>query len=410
MGMKRFRLFGITIALLGICVVCKKGYIGGKVLAEEALVDNLELLKSLPYIDYSAEPVQADYKGVVYIDKEAVFNGYNMYYDMLKETTFLLDMEGGVIKSWPNFNVYIISEDGSLIGTRGKKISKLSWDGTIIWQKNIMQHHEISLSSFNTIYFLTKETHPYKGKKVDFDTVVELSQEGKELYRWSSYENLDYLKKSYGCSDNERTELNIKLDLYYKANRSKFGADYDYYHINSVYSLPETALSRIDNRFKRDNLLISLSLFDLIIILDKKTNEVVWSWGPGDLRFQHSPRILNNGNILIFDNLGNHGFSRVIEINPTSKKITWEYKGNPPESFYTAGGGFAQRLDNGNTLVTECNRGHVFEINHDGKIVWDWFSKDFSKDLTRRQVLARMYRYPKVFIDNILRRSKKGIE
>lgn len=366
--------------------------------------DHWDRLRSLPYVDYSAERANTDYQGVVHIDKEAVYNGYNLYHDRLKQTTFLLDMDGKVVKFWPDFTVFVISEDGSLIGTKDHKISKASWDGALIWQKDTRQHHDISISGDPSIYFLSTDVHDYQGRKVEFDVVVELSQDGKELCRWSSFDHRKELAKLHQPSKLDDPVSDVKPDIYHE-NRGS-GGDYDYYHINSVQSLPETPLSSADKRFKRGNLLISLAYFNLIVILDKETSEIVWHWGPEELRYQHAPRMLDNGNILIFDNVGNKGYSRVVEVDPVSKKILWEYKGNPPEAFFTAGGGFAQRLDNGNTLVTESNRGHVFEINKEGRIVWDWFSKDFSEDLARRKVTARMYRYPKDFIDNFMRMSQ----
>ena len=38
--------------------------------------------------------------------------------------------------------------------------------------------------------------------------------------------------------------------------------------------------------------------------------------------------------------------------------------------------GCAQRLPNGNTLVTEANDGHVFEVTTDGDVVWDYVNTD----------------------------------
>ena len=38
------------------------------------------------------------------------------------------------------------------------------------------------------------------------------------------------------------------------------------------------------------------------------------------------------------------------------------------------GPGTAQRLANGNTLITESNAGRAFEVTRDGKIVWDFYN------------------------------------
>src|SRR5215470_18262654 len=77
---------------------------------------------------------------------------------------------------------------------------------------------------------------------------------------------------------------------------------------------------------------------------------------------QHAPTLLDNGNILIFDN-GVHRlddplpFSRVIEINPTTNEIEWNYQDRPVSNFFSPRMGNAQRLPNGNTLINEASFG-----------------------------------------------------
>ena len=101
------------------------------------------------------------------------------------------------------------------------------------------------------------------------------------------------------------------------------------------------------------------------------------------------------GNILVFDNGGAAGFgmllgkpaypnkyraySRVIEFNPTTLEVVWEYKRRLPHcdehfmffSHYVSG---VQRLLNGNTLITEGATGRVFEITASGELVWEYIS------------------------------------
>ncbi len=54
-----------------------------------------------------------------------------------------------------------------------------------------------------------------------------------------------------------------------------------------------------------------------------------------------------------------------------SGKITWEYRTTPPRSFFTTHHGASQRLANGHTLITDSGAGRVFEVDHDGTVVWD---------------------------------------
>jgi hypothetical protein len=70
----------------------------------------------------------------------------------------------------------------------------------------------------------------------------------------------------------------------------------------------------------------------------------------------------------------------VIELDPLTNRIEWEYRGSPPESFFSPAISGAQRLANGNTLVCEGGPGHdafgsvgrLFEITREGEIVWEF--------------------------------------
>ena len=149
-----------------------------------------------------------------------------------------------------------------------------------------------------------------------------------------------------------------------------------------------------------------IPFFNLVFILDKGTKEIVWTWGPGEISVQHMPRMLENGNILIFDN-GKHvrDYSRVIELDPVKKEVLWEYIADPPQSFFTAESGGAQRLPNENTLITESNKGRVFEVTKEGEIVWEWYSPGITED-GKRKTLYRMKRVSKDKIDKILAKEK----
>ena len=96
----------------------------------------------------------------------------------------------------------------------------------------------------------------------------------------------------------------------------------------------------------------------------------LWEWGQGQLEKPHHPTLLENGNVLIFDNGNQRKYTRVVELNPVNRHIVWEYKADPPESFYTSFGGSNQRLPNGNTLIVETGKGRAFEVTKEGEVVW----------------------------------------
>lgn len=115
------------------------------------------------------------------------------------------------------------------------------------------------------------------------------------------------------------------------------------------------------------NILLSSRHLDEITKINRNNGNIIWRMGgkknefqfPNDpLRFshQHGIRRLSNGNVILFDN-GNYHTpqqSRAVEymVDESNKIATmvWEYKNTP--QIYGNAMGFAQRLENGNTLIS----------------------------------------------------------
>ena len=359
----------------------------------------LEHLRSLPYLTHTKEKVNEGEMGVVKYNPKLAFDRYNLYKNKL------INMQGDIVHSWSNpnhnlglFGVILNNGDFLISNFEGTSIAKYDWDSNIIWEKELTGHHEIALSSNNTILIPSKEMHEYNGRKVEFDLIIDLSQEGEEISRWSTYDNFDELKRFH-----EPSELDKPASVFI----DKVDENYDYYHLNSIQVLPETSISKKDKRFQAGNWLLSFRHVNLIVILDKETKKIVWSWGPRELEGQHSPRMLDNGNILTYDNgHSNRAYTRVIELDPIKKKIVWEYKTNPPQLFFSKSEGYAQRLPNKNTLITDSDNGRVFEVTKEGEIVWEWFNPQINEE-GKRITVYRMVGYPKDKIDKLLKLNKK---
>lgn len=82
----------------------------------------------------------------------------------------------------------------------------------------------------------------------------------------------------------------------------------------------------------------------------------------------------------------------MLEVDPPTDEISWEYLGDPSTAFYSAGRGCDQCLPNGNTLVTESNTGRLFEGTREGDIVWEWDNPDLTAD-GERMLIYRALRY-----------------
>src|SRR5207302_6163468 len=88
----------------------------------------------------------------------------------------------------------------------------------------------------------------------------------------------------------------------------------------------------------------------------------------------HGLRRLPNGHLLLFDNgTGARLLSRAVEysVNEATKTATlvWSYRPSP--DIYTPFLGFAQRLTNGNTLVTFGPNGVLQEVSPTSNLVWE---------------------------------------
>src|SRR5262245_35868658 len=68
-----------------------------------------------------------------------------------------------------------------------------------------------------------------------------------------------------------------------------------------------------------------------------------------------------------------------MEVNPATNEIVWKYQDQPAWNFFSPRMGYAQRLPNGNTLITESSFGRFFEVTKEGEIVWEYVNPFFGK-------------------------------
>ena len=72
--------------------------------------------------------------------------------------------------------------------------------------------------------------------------------------------------------------------------------------------------------------------------------------------------------------------------------------GQPQQDFFSPWRGSVQRLPNGNTLICSSERGQVFEVTPDGRVVWEFWNPDLravSGDDGRFE-RRRIYRFQRV--------------
>jgi len=110
-----------------------------------------------------------------------------------------------------------------------------------------------------------------------------------------------------------------------------------------------------------------------VAIVDPAAGRAVWA-RRGPWRRQHEPTLLSSCRILLFDNRGLDGASRVLEVDPLTGEIAWSWAGEAGRPLSSPEAGTAARLANGNTMVVESEAGRAFEIGPEGEVVWEFVS------------------------------------
>jgi hypothetical protein len=379
----------------------------------------LEMLQSVPYLSLSDTQTDGAETGVVFHNHEVACPGYHLYISRRSGMVHLMDMEGHDVHLWDchqleskgGFHHVHLLENGDLYVIRESvALLRIDWNTNLIWRKKFSAHHDIAVLDDGSCYVPHRKLHGYRDLKVSFDVILHLDEQGQEIDRWCTYQHLDEMKEALdtrvfldtildsilaGGSAQGGISSDVKRALGRRGNKKV-----DHFHLNTIEVLPATALGERDARFAQGNLLVCFRNVNQIAVLERGTYRILWSWGAGELEWPHQPTLLPNGHILIFDNGVEREFSRVVEMEPLSGDIVWEYVADTPENFYTTGGGSAQRLANGNTLICETNRGRVFEVNHDGEIVWMWVNPaTWGK---RRETVYRMERLPREIVEPLL--------
>lgn len=364
---------------------------------QEISPEEVEALRSLPYANWSEEDADASTRGVTRHSTEA-YDGYNLYTNDADEI-YLMDMTGERKHVWRapgrqhcEFGSLTSHADLLLVCVLDE-ILLLDWNSDVIWKRKMRVHHDAEALQDGTYLVIAQERpREYRSKTVIFDSLVRLSSEGNPLEEWSTDTNQQSIQPYHPPSALD-SDKGIET-------RARGTPHYDYYHMNTIRVLPETALGQRDRRFSAGNFLICLRNADLLLILDKETKEIVWSWGPGVLEYPHAPVMLQNGHILVFDNGTRRKFSRILEMDPETSQLVWEYRGRPKESFFSPWQGYVQRLPNGNTLICESAKGHVFEINPGGSILWEFWNPELWNG--KRKTIYRFLRIPPEMVRNQL--------
>jgi hypothetical protein len=327
--------------------------------------------------------------------------------------------------------------DGKVVWQFSRNEEIKTRDGKTVWSAR--QHHDWQRESFPAGYYSPETTPAAEGgntlilthtdrtqpkvadRALEDDRLIEVSPKGEIVWQWVASDHIDEL----GFAPDARAA--IKGAASFNAARGSF----DWLHVNSAtYVGPNRWFDQGDARFAPNNVIISSREASLLAIVGRD-GSIVWRLGPDfsaskELRAirqiigQHHAHFIPKGlpgagNLLVFDNGGSSGYgfaspiapdgrgafaratSRVLEINPVTLELVWSYT-NP--RFFSTNISSAQRLPNGNTLITAGAGGRMFEVTREGAIVWEYMFPLFSGPNASNAVY-RAYRVPYSWIPQL---------
>jgi len=332
--------------------------------------------------------------------------------------------------------------EGNVLWRFGRS-EQITVGGNMVWSAR--QHHDWQREDFPAGYYSPAATPAIQGsrtlilthssrtqpkvsdKPLEDDRIIEVSPSGEVLWDWVAGDHID----EFGFADDARRVIKSAPD--FNAGRNSF----DWLHVNSAtYVGPNHWFDEGDTRFSPNNVIISSRQASLMAIIGRD-GKIVWQLGPDfsksrELRAirqiigQHHAHIIPKGlpgagNLLVFDNGGSSGYgfaspiapdgvgafaragSRVLEINPVTLALVWSYS---DARFFSTNISSAQRLPNGNTLITAGAGGRLFEVTRENAIVWEYMYPLFNGT---QNAVYRGYRIPYDWIPQLQRPNEQPI-
>ncbi len=351
---------------------------------------------------------------------------------------------------------------GRIIGDEGSNdLAIADWDDNIVWTyPKAGMHHDFERTGNPVGYYAPGlEPNVQEGKTLILsnkivrkrsityrplldDILYIVDEEGNIVWEWLASDHIDEM----GFSIEARNTMFRYPNYVMSRTPGQVGGDW--IHINTASWLgPNQWYDRGDERFHPENIIYDGRQTNTTGIIDHKTGKIVWHLGPDfesteELRdigctvgLHHAHMIPKGlpgeGNILIFDNGGFAGYgapnptapfgmnnarrdySRVIELDPVKMKIVWEYNANKAGNrdlakFYSDYVSSAQRLPNGNTLITEGAFGRLFEVTPEYETVWEYISP-YYQEKENFNMVYRAYRVPYDYVPQLKAPAEEAI-
>lgn len=374
--------------------------------------ERLERLRSLGYLDVVGLPKLGAGRGARVVVLQLASPGDTLVVFAGTCTCQLLSLEGDLIRSWTDQPCHRWEDaellpDGDLVvvGARldqdavadpiesGRYVMRLSWDGEVVWRSEINAHHDVSVAPDGKLLTVVLKRRRIPAIDPDNDVADDLmtvlSPEGKVLEQVSLYDVLSGSKLPF---------------TFQKAGGGGRSGPrlIDLFHTNAIRWAGRPELTARSPIYGRDTVLVTSRHQDELMIIDWPRRQLLWHWGRGVLSGPHDASVLDNGNILVFDNGLSRQSSRVLELNPLAPAQMVQFAPGSSRMFDRVMGS-CQRMANGNTLIVDSERGAAIELTPNGAPAWTYEGTQQTPDGHRVKII-RMRRVPTSMVAAILAR------
>ncbi len=241
--------------------------------------------------------------------------------------------------------------------------------GKVKWRLPHLTHHSVDMDDAGNfwvgdlvLHYKPDPAMPNYHPLYYENGIIQVSPDGKILQRFSLF---DILK-----------ENGMQGLLYMSAqNHNDTSVCCDMLHENDVEVFKSGMKPDV---FKTGDVMVSIRNLNTVIVFDPKTRKIRHLIAGRFIR-QHDPDFIDGSTVTVFDNNNvglaqEQGSSRIVEYSAKTGQTRILFEGTPAHPFYTNEGGKQQRLDNGNILITEMNRGRALEVDPKGELVWEFFN------------------------------------
>ena len=331
--------------------------------------------------------------GLINIDSDNAFLGYNLFFPHNTSTIYLIDNCGEVVHTWEDGDDYrpgnmaYLQEDGNLIrckrffnptldaiwaGGGGEIVEQVDWEGNVQWSFRLNNefdrlHHDVAVMPNGNVLMIAWELRTLEDcvqagrdpnslaqEKLWPDYIIEYNPNLESIvWEWHAWDHLiqdfDETKDNFGVVSEHPELIDVNYDVH--------EGHPDWLHANSI-----------DYNAELDQILLSIPHFDEIWIIDHSTTteearghsggnsgrggDLLFRWGnpityrgtgPQQVFFAHdahwnddflSPATPFFGDIMIFNNrLADNTISTVDIIRPSFNAINGQYATREDLSF-----------------------------------------------------------------------------